>query len=61
MRAPSGRPTAVGIAKAPVVDDVTAVTVTGLNLPSTGIVRAAYSPPLDEPPRLVLDTSRLRI
>jgi hypothetical protein len=59
MRAPAGRPTAVAIAKAPVVDDVTAVA--GLSLPSSGIVRAAYSPPLDEPPRLVLDTSRLRI
>jgi hypothetical protein len=53
--------TAASASKAPVLDDLSAVTVAGLGVPAVTVVRAAYAPPLDEPPRLVLDTSRLRI
>lgn len=45
---------------APTVD-LFALVPTGAVLPVVSAARAACAAPLDEPPRLVLDTSRLRI
>lgn len=61
MRPAADPATAAVASKAPVVPDLFAVAAAGVRVPAVSAVRAAYSPPLDEPPRLVLDTSRLRI
>jgi hypothetical protein len=61
MGTPSGPVSAVATAKAPAVPDVAAVTVAGIDLAVVTAVPAVYAPPMDDPPRLVLDTSRLRI
>lgn len=47
--------------KAPAAVDLFALIVSRAPLPAVVAVRTTYGAPLDEPPRLVLDTSRLRI
>ena len=53
--------TAVASAKAPAVPDLVALAPSGAPLPVLTAVRAVTIAPAEDPPRLVLDTSRLRI
>ena len=61
MRALSGPATAAAPSTAKVALDLSAVTVASIAVPAVRAVSAVIEPPLDDPPRLALDTSRLRI
>ena len=53
--------TAVSPERAPLVPDVFALAPSSAPLPALTAVRAVTIAPAEDPPRLVLDTSRLRI
>jgi hypothetical protein len=53
--------TAVASQRAPVVPDLVALASSSVQLPEPIALRAITVAPTEDPPRLVLDTSRLRI